>query len=159
MFFLVLAALLFPALVVTVLAGNGGVSLPLLPAVSFVFALRGGAGRTLLLALPAASLLDALWMRERPVQTLAVLLLLWAAHGWRKWGRLDSLSTVVTAGTAVGLCTWGCHLLMPGRLSVVQLLVTLAWSLLLVPLLVWLQEKLLERRLLSAWQEEGERGA
>ncbi|MGN0866333.1 MAG: hypothetical protein ACI4SG_01475 [Oligosphaeraceae bacterium] len=157
MFHLVLAAILFPALVVTVLAGNAGLSLPLLSSVAFVFALRGGAGRTLLLALPAAGLLDALWMRERPVQTLAVLLLLWAAHGWRKWGSLDSVSALAAAGTTVGLCTWGCHLLLPGNFSALRLLAALAWSLFLGPLLVWLQEKLLERRLFSALQEEGER--
>ncbi len=156
MFFLVLAAILFPTLVVTVLAGNAGFSLPLLSSVAFVFALRGGALRTLLLTLPAASLLDALWLRERPAQTLAVLLLLWAAHGWRKWGALDSVSTMLAAGTTVGVCTWGCQLLLPGNLRLLRLLATFAWALFLVPLLVWLQEKLLERRLFSALEEEGE---
>lgn len=167
MFALTLIPILFLVTTLALLAGNAGLFLPLLEACAFSFAMRGGALRTLPMAVPAAALLDALWMRPLPVQVATVLLLLGLAHWWRRWGSLDSWSALAVAGLAVGLCSWLVQMLLVGFRGGAafaflaggagRLLLSLGASLLFMPLLAWLEGKLLERRLSSALMEEGER--
>lgn len=165
MFWLLTILCLFLSLGISVLAGNRGLWLPAVPLCALSFAMRGGAFRTAFLALPAAALLDALWMRKIPVQCIATILLLILAHYWRKWGDTDSWCTLVgavVAGILIVRAAEGVFLLT-GQGGRWDFLGRGGWCLLVFSIvyllaLSWVQNRLLTRRISSALEEEDARG-
>ncbi len=165
MFWIVTILFLFLSLGISVLAGNHGLWLPAVPLCAFSFAMRGGALRTGFLALPAAALLDALWMRHFPGQCLATIALLVLAHVMRKWGDTDSWCTMTAAvvmGTLIERVAEGIFILT-GQGGRWDFLGQGGWELLFFSIgyllaLSWLQDRLLARRLFSAQEEEDARG-
>lgn len=164
MFWLLTILCLFLSLGISVLAGNCGLGLPAVPLCAFSFAMRGGALRTAFLALPAAAILDALWMRQIPGQCIATILLLILAHYWRKWGDTDSWCTIagaVVVGTLIVRAAEGIFILT-GQGGRWDFLGRGGWCLLVFAVvylmaLSWVQNRLLARRISSALEEEDAR--
>lgn len=140
--------------VFAVIAGNAGFSLPMLPICAFYLSMKTSPAKAFPMLVIGAGLLDAIWMHRFPGELLAVLVIMAVTVWWRSWGDLLSWTSLLASALFVAFASW------LGRIS--PMLFTedglagrgfsclgaqLLWTLLLLPLSVWLLECLFARRI------------
>ncbi|MBP5300053.1 MAG: hypothetical protein J6Y80_01485 [Victivallales bacterium] len=94
------------SILIEVLAGNHGWSLPCVAICAFYFTMRYRAEKALVGALFAAALTDAIWMHHFPGQVLVVLLVVGFSSIWRGYGDLGGWLSLGLSGFAIGVFSW-----------------------------------------------------
>ena len=162
MFWTVFFFILLLSGVLTVLAGNAGIVLPLMAIVTFYFCMKSTAAKTLPWTVLMAALVDAAWMHRCPGTLLSVLLVTALTALWRKFGDLGSWTSLASAAVWIAVASWLGELLavLVGNLHHVGLggflggfVKQLLWAEIFTPVLVFSGERLLGKRL---WVDDRE---
>lgn len=82
--------------------GNLNIVLPLLPLTGFYFCVVAGWRKVVLPLLLVAGMLDAIWLRTIPAESLIAIMLMIGAEQWREWGDMFSWLALALAGLAIG---------------------------------------------------------
>ena len=148
------------AAILAVIAGNAGFALPLMPICAFYFSMKITPAKAFPVIVVAAGLLDAVWMHRFPGELCAVLIVMSLTGWWRSWGDLLSGMSLLASALFVGAAAW------IGRITpllfstdgvaghgFVIFLVQIFWTLLLLPLSVWLLEHIFVRRINGSLRE------
>lgn len=168
MFWTVFFFILLLSGVVTVLAGNAGIVLPLVAIATFYFCMKGTVAKTLPWTVLMAALVDAAWMHRCPGTLLSVLLVTALTALWRKFSDLGSWTSLASAAGWIAVAAWlGEFLAVPaGGLHPVGVwgfmggfAKQLLWAEIFTPILVFSGERLLGKRLrVDEREAEGDEG-
>lgn len=144
----------FIAALATVVAGNAGYALPLMPICAFYFGAKVGPQRVFPVMIVFAAALDGAFLHDFPGFSFGTSLALCASAWWRGFGDLGSMTSLaggaclvamvdMVARTAAKLASAGAPLGVLWFFS--RLATTLVLSLILMPLVVWILEQLMPR--------------
>ena len=148
------------AAILAVIAGNAGVSLPLMPICAFYFSMKITPAKAFPVLLVAAGLLDAVWMHKVPGELVAVLLVMSISAWWRSWGDLHSGMSLLAASVFVGVSACIGRLVplvfsadgTAGHAPAI-FIAQLLWTLLLLTPSVWILERIFVRRINGSLRE------
>ena len=111
MYWILLFIMIMMASILEVVLANCHVVMPLLPSAAFYIGSVSAWNLNLLPLLLGASLIDALMVRNFPVESVTVICVLVLANQWRRWADIYSPFAVWVAGPIIGIISCGTLLL------------------------------------------------
>ncbi|GEM_PF-5688087 len=106
MFWVVFITVEFLVAVVSVVAGNRGVSLPLMQVCAFYFCVKSTPWKAAPVILIFAGVLDGIWLHPFPAQLLCAGAVILFAAWWKHFGDLYAWTAVCGASLFCGACAW-----------------------------------------------------